>query len=186
MADVKIGYIDIHGDPRAGWIGGALVTDRVGVPVEFRHTELVNPGRVQKILYGRSLERFLKCESLAKCLLNDLENKPELLVVPDGEYYMLSRTFNFPFVQLSKAAKEPLQKHGETVDVSETEALVQIASVREPLRIKVDRKNAPAMASLKTLIADLGRTMDLIEPMSRVQAALKEILTDMVREASGR
>ena len=184
MADAKIGYIDIHGDPRAGYIGGVLVTDRVGVPVEFRHTELVNPGRVQKVLYGRSLERFLKCESLAKCLLTDLENKPDLLVVPDAEYYMLTRIFNFPFVQISKAAKEPMQKHGESVDISENEALIQIASVREPLRIKVDRKNAPSMSSLKVLLLELGRTMDLIEPMSRVQAALKEIPTDMVRDSA--
>lgn len=183
MAETRIGYIDILGDPRAGYIGGVLITDRVGVPVEFRHTELVNPGRVQKVLYGKSMERFLKCESLAKCLLTDLENKPDLLVVPDGEYYLLTRTFNFPFVQLSKAAKEPLQKHGETVDVSESEALIQIATVREPLRIKVDRKNAPAMAGLKTVLADLGRTMDLLEPATRVQAALKEILTDLVRNS---
>lgn len=184
MAEPRIGYIDIYGTQRDGYIGGVLVTDYVGVPVEFRHTELVNPGRVQKILYGRSLERFLKCESLAKCLLTDLKNKPDLLVVPDPEYYLLTRTFNFPFVQLAKAPREPLAKHGESVEVSESEILLQVLSIREPLRVKVDRKNAPSLPSIKTLLLDFGRTMDLLEPMSRVQAALKELMSDMSRASA--
>ena len=183
MADPKLGYIDIYGTPRDGYIGGVLITDVVGVPVEFRHTELINPGRVQKILYGKSMERFLKTESMAKCLLNDLSNKPDLLVVPDMEYFLLTRSFNFPFVQLSKAQKEPLSKHGESVDVSESEVLLQVLSIREPLRVKVDRKNAPAMASIKTLLLTLGRTMDLLEPLTRVSAALQEIITDLKRNS---
>lgn len=183
MADPRIGYIDIYGTQRDGYIGGVLITDIVGVPIEFRHTELVNPGRVQKILYGRSLERFLKCESMAKCLLNDLKNKPDLLVVPDAEYFLLTKSFNFLFVKLSKAQQEPLPKHGDVVEVNESEILLQIASLREPLRVKVDRKNAPSMESLKSLLVTLGRTMDLIEPTTRVQAALKEIIVDLSRAA---
>jgi len=181
MAESRIGYIDIYGNAKDGYVGGVLVTDRIGVPVEFRHTENVNPGKLQKILYGRSLERFLKCESLAKCLLSDLENKPDILIVPDPEYFLLTRAFSFPFVQISRAAKEPLTQHGEVQEISESEIILQVLSLREPLRVKVDRKNAPTLASVKTLLLDLGRTMDLLEPMSRVQEALKEILGDMTR-----
>ena len=181
MAEPKMGYIDIYGTARDGYVGGVLVTDRVGVPIEFRHTENVNPGRLQKILYGKSLERFLKCESLAKCLLTDLENKPDLLVVPDAEYFLLTRAFNFPFVMLGKAAREPLAKNGDVVEVNENEILLQVLSMREPLRIRVDRKNAAALTAIKTLLLEIGRTMDVVEPLSRVSEALKQVMSDMVR-----
>jgi hypothetical protein len=159
-------------------MGGVLITDRLGIPIEFRHTEPVSPTKVQQVLYGKALERFLKSETLAKCLLNDLENKPDLLVVPDAEYNELTRLYHFPFVQLSKASREPLQKHGDFVDVNESEVHLQILSLREPLRVRVDRKNAASMAAVKTILIDVGRTMDMLEPMSRVQEALKALVAE--------
>jgi len=159
-------------------MGGLLITDRLGIPIEFRHTEPVSPTKVQQVLYGKALERFLKSETLAKCLLNDLENKPDLLVVPDAEYYSLTKQFHFPFVQLTKAAREPLAQHGDFVEVSEAEINLQVLSLREPLRVRVDRKNAASMAAVKTILVDVGRTMDMLEPLARVQEALRALILE--------
>lgn len=179
MADTRIGYIDIHRSGRGEFLGGVLITDRLGIPLEFRHTEPVSPTKVQQVLYGKALERFLKSETLAKCLLNDLENKPDLLVIPDLEYSELTRFYNFPFVLLTKAAREPFQKHGDFVEVSESEIHLQILSLREPLRVRVDRKNAASMAAIKTILIDVGRTMDMLEPLTRVQEALRALVAEV-------
>lgn len=178
MADTRLGYIDIHRSGRGEYMGGVLITDRLGIPLEFRHTEPVSPTKVQQVLYGKALERFLKSETLAKCLLNDLENKPDLLIVPDVEYYSLTKLFHFPFVQLSKAAREPFAQHGDFVEVNEAEINLQVLSLREPLRVRVDRKNAASMAAVKTILIDVGRMMDMLEPMSRVQDALKALILE--------
>jgi len=159
-------------------MGGVLIVDRLGIPLEFRHTEPVSPTKVQQVLYGKALERFLKSETLAKCLLNDLENKPDLLVVPDAEYYSLTKLFHFPFVQLTKAAREPFPQHGEFAEVNEAEINLQILSLREPLRVRVDRKNAASMSAVKTILIDVGRTMDMLEPMARVQEALRALIAE--------
>ena len=177
MSEYKIGYIDIYRSGRDEYMGGVLITDRLGIPVEFRHTESVSPTKVQQVLYGRALEKFIKTETLAKCLLGDLENKPDLLVVPDADYYPLTRMFNFPFVQIAKAGREPMEKHGDYVEVSESEIHLQVLSLREPLRVRVDRKNAPTLPSVRTVLVDVGRTMDVIEPLTRVQEALKALVS---------
>ncbi len=178
MAEPKLGYIDIHKAGRGDYMGGVLITDRLGIPLEFRHTEPVSPSKVQQVLYGRALDRFLKSETLAKCLLNDLENKPDLLVVPDAEYYTLTRLFHFPFAQLTKANHPPMEKHGDFVEVNEAEINLQVLSLREPLRVRVDRKNAASMGAVKTILLDIGRTMDVIEPLARVQEALKALVAE--------
>jgi hypothetical protein len=178
MSEPKIGYIDIMRSPKGEFMGGVLITDRLGIPVEFRHTEPVSPSKVQQVLYGKALEKFLKCETLAKCLLGDLEAKPDLLVVPDAEYFPLTKNFNFPFVQLAKASREPMEKHGDYVEVNESEIHLQILSMRAPLRVRVDRKNAASLPAIKGILLDVGRTMDLIEPLSRVQEALKILFTE--------
>lgn len=178
MSDYLIGYIDIYRSGKNDFIGGVLITDRLGIPVEFRHTETVSPSKVQKVLYGQALEKFLKCETLARCLLKDIEKKPSLLVVPDADYYPLTKLFNFPFVQLGKANREPMQQHGDFAEVSETEIHVQVLSMRHPLRIRVDRKNAPTLPAVKGIVLDVGRTMDLLEPLTRVQSALAELIVE--------
>ena len=66
MADIRMGYIDIYRSGKNDFLGGVLITDRLGIPVEFRHTETVSPTKVQQVLYGRALERFIKTETLAK------------------------------------------------------------------------------------------------------------------------
>ncbi len=178
MAEYKIGYIDIYKYGRNDYLGGVLITDRLGMPVEFRHTETVSPSTVQQVLYGQALEKFLKCETLAKCLLGDLDNKPDILIVPDPDYFPLTRIFNFPFVQLGKANREPLKQHGDFVEISEVEIHIQLLTLRTPVRIRVDKKNAPTIPAIKGVFIDIGRTMDVLEPMARVQEALKVLVAE--------
>lgn len=178
MAEYKLGYIDIYQSGRSDYLGGALIVNRLGIPVEFRHTETVSPTKVQKVLYGQALEKFLKCETLAKCLLGDLQAKPDLLIVPDQEYYPLTRMFNFPFVQLGKANREPMQQHGDYVEVKDNEIHLQLLALRTPIRVRVDRKNAPTLQAVKSILVDVGRTMDVLEPMTRVQEALKALVSE--------
>lgn len=181
MAEYKIGYIDTYRSDRNVFIGGALVTDCFGIPLEFRHTDAVSPTRLEQILYGRSLDKYLKADTMANALLKDLEKKPDLLVVPDESYFSLTRNYPFPFVQLGTVRREPMPTPGEVQEISENEIHLQVLSNREPVRIKVDRKNAPTLASVKTIVLEVGRTMDIVEPFSRVQEALRTIADDAGR-----
>ena len=55
-APVTLGFLTVVQEP-SGWVGGYLVTNSWGRPLEFRLTTAVQPNRVQTAGHGRSLVR---------------------------------------------------------------------------------------------------------------------------------
>ena len=74
-----IGYISVK-NIGGKFVGGILVVDDSGIPVEFKYTEPVVPTELQKIIYGKVLEKYLSVEIIAKTLLSKLENKPSIIL----------------------------------------------------------------------------------------------------------
>src|SRR5436305_14698670 len=64
----NVGFLAILQDP-SGTLGGYLVTNSWGRPLEFRVTSAVQPNKVQAILYGASLPAYLCGELIAKTLV---------------------------------------------------------------------------------------------------------------------
>lgn len=65
----NLGFLTILHEP-AGAIGGYLVTNLWGRPLEFRLTSPILPNRVQQILYGDTLNSYLCGELIGKTLLD--------------------------------------------------------------------------------------------------------------------
>ena len=55
---INLGFLGVQREP-AGYVGGYLVTNRWGRPLEFRLSSPVLPNKVQQILYGPTLEPYL-------------------------------------------------------------------------------------------------------------------------------
>ena len=60
------------------YLGGLLVTDSGGIPLDFRYTEPITPTKLQSVLYGKALEPHLKEEVIQKTLLKELKTAPVL------------------------------------------------------------------------------------------------------------
>ena len=67
------------------YVGGLMVTDASGLPVDFRYTDPVTPTRLQRALYGGVLDRYLRVEVVLRTLLDALERPPSLLLVDDPD-----------------------------------------------------------------------------------------------------
>ncbi|MCS7045003.1 MAG: hypothetical protein NZO58_01475 [Gemmataceae bacterium] len=80
-AGQQLGFLTIVQDP-AGLIGGYLVTNLWGRPLEFRLTSPVQPNRVQQILYGDTLHSYLCGELIGKSLV-DKATTPAVWVLTD-------------------------------------------------------------------------------------------------------
>lgn len=72
-------------------IGGMLVVNDLGIPVEFKYSEPITPTKLQEIIYGSSLEYYLHTEIIARGLIQKLENRPELILTQDSSL-CLTRT----------------------------------------------------------------------------------------------
>src|SRR5438105_10087610 len=65
----NLGFLTILRDG-AGYLGGYLVTNSWGRPLEFRLSSAVQPNRVQHILYGQSLEPYICADLIGKTLVD--------------------------------------------------------------------------------------------------------------------
>ncbi len=75
----SLGFLTAFGNPREGVVGGFLVLNAAGRPLEFHCTAPVRPNRAQEILYGVALEGFLCGEQIAPALV--ARTKAELALV---------------------------------------------------------------------------------------------------------
>ena len=178
MADpIKLAYF-MAVKEGASYLGGLLVTDTSGIPLDFRYTEPITPTRLQSILYGKSLEPYLKEEVIQKTLLKELKTPPDLFILSATELAGgWTGDAKYPVLALQKSQEAPLAKVGDAFRAGPRDLLLQLAEGAAPLRVmfaaSVDSV-AQEQAVLKLLEA--GYHMDLTEPLERVTAALQSLV----------
>src|SRR5262249_43667739 len=64
------------------YLGGYLVTNQWGRPLEFRLSTAVQPNRVQQVLYGGTLEPYICADLIGKTLV-EKTSVPVVLVLTD-------------------------------------------------------------------------------------------------------
>lgn len=192
----RLGYVMIINPVPSMTIGGIMVVDGRGLPLEFRYTEPIEPSKLQQILYGQALERYIKTDVVLTTLLKSIEVKPHLLMVNedtllDAEYEGYKE---IPVIRLSETRSRPLGAAGTVEVISAQEYLCQLTDESHPLRIQTQGRHdaTPQANSAKTLpskppvqdiqssksyqlITALGPLLDLVEPMQRIEKALNEL-----------
>jgi hypothetical protein len=68
VATSNLGFLSVAEEP-SGFLGGYLVTNSWGRPLEFRISSAVQPNKVQQILYGDTLRGYLCGEVIGKTLI---------------------------------------------------------------------------------------------------------------------
>lgn len=81
----RMGFLTAVEDAERGFVGGLLVTNRFGRPLEFQCTAPVKPNRAQQILYGPTLRPFVLGELLGRTLLDKIGVKPHLVLMDSDE-----------------------------------------------------------------------------------------------------
>lgn len=87
-----IGFLTVLEESRHGLIGGYLVLNNSGRPIEFHCTAPVKPNRAQQILYGPTLKPYLYGEQIGRTLFSKATSEP-LLVCTDVAPVMALREF---------------------------------------------------------------------------------------------
>lgn len=155
-----IAAIDVDG---RGHIGGLLVTNHNGRPLEFQCTTPVKPDRNQEILYGRMLRPWLLGELIGKTLLDRASIKPELIVVDDDDLL-------------------ELRNHTETPVASTLKSQASKAADLEGRHLKFHDDHSSDSEFISEKLHLLPGQADLEEPLQRVHEALNEtVRTVMAR-----
>lgn len=165
-----IGYLAVEAFEPLGYVGGVLVVDRFGLPVEFRHTLPVRPTKLQRALYGDALDRYMRTAVIALRLIEGLEHPPVVVLGADP---ILVADVEPPVVHAAVSGVEPI---GVVGDVEPFEGgsegfLLQLRAGEAPLRV-VTTAPVHRYRELAHVVGEAAETMDLFEPLARVAAGV--------------
>lgn len=155
-------------------MGGIMVTDSSGLPVEFRYTDPVRATKLQKVLYGDVLEKYIHGEVIAANLISRLEQKPEIFLVADYVLLSMLATAGKKVAALMPTRIPPLAEYGAEQDGAEGDFLLQLSESGSPVRVRVVPGTEPARREeIAKALVGAGQTMDVLEPIARLEAAVK-------------
>ena len=177
---LTLGYVLSLSVAEDVFLGGAMVTDGVGLPLEFRYTEPVRATKLQRLLYGDVLEKYIHGDVIAGSLIGRLEQKPDLFLVSEPALLDAIAAAGKKAALLLPSRVSPLKEFGASQEVSETEYFLQLNDSGAPARVLLAPRGAdPALrAEVTRLLTEAGRTMDLSEPLARVEAAIRMLWED--------
>lgn len=180
--DSKIGYLMVSSPVPNVYVGGVMVTDLRGLPVEFRYTEPIQPTKIQQVLYGQVLSAYIKREVILETLLKYIESKFKCLLVED-EHLVDYPAKGYAILRVAATKSSPIGPVGKTQDISPGEIMLQVTAEGSPVRIHQGKaKPSPGEDSsgesppdTTSLLLEAGQSMDIIEPLRRIEKALEII-----------
>ena len=183
---LSFGYVLSFSVAEDVFMGGAMVTDVHGLPLEFRYTEPVRATKLQRILYGDVLEKYIHGDVIAGNLIGRLEQKPDLFIVSEPALLDTVGAAGKRAILMLGARVPPLKEFGAVQDISETEYFLQVTDSGSPVRIRLPGPDGDVAlrSEVTRLLTEAGRTMDPTEPLARVEAAIKMLWDDENKEAT--
>src|SRR5947209_11673269 len=97
---LKLGFLAVLEEP-SGYIGGYLVTNAWGRPLEFRASNPVQPNRVQQVLYGGTLRPYICADLIGKTLVDKTATGAQIIVTDCRPVLDLRRLIETPIVWLA-------------------------------------------------------------------------------------
>ncbi|MBX7106085.1 MAG: hypothetical protein K1X57_18535 [Gemmataceae bacterium] len=162
---LSLGFLTILTEG-ASYLGGYLVTNAWGRPLEFRLSSAVQPNKVQQILYGPTLGLYLGSDLIGKTLVEKTGTPATVIFTDCREAVDLRRTQSVPVLWVSSPG--------------DPEAALLAASglcVREggPGRGAVlAHPDYPEDAATGLELFQRIGALDLAEPFSRIREAIGE------------
>jgi hypothetical protein len=164
-AVLNLGFLTVLHEP-AGFVGGLLITNGWGRPLEFRLTSAVQPNRVQQVLYAGTLERYVYADLIAKTLIDRAGVALQLVVTDRPVVLDVRPHLDVPVVYVA-AQDDPRAK---SLAAEGAGALPAVAG-RGPV---VCNPRFPADVAASREVLSRAEGLDLVEPFDRIRGAIAE------------
>jgi hypothetical protein len=142
---LNVGFLTVAREGPA-YVGGYLVTNQWGRPLEFRLSTAVQPNRVQQILYADTLEPYICGDLIGKTLVEKTGIGVQVVVTDTPAALDLRNRIETPVVLLGHGGEVP-SGHPRYPDDA---------------------------AAIETLLRQLRGVLDLVEPFGRIREAMAE------------
>lgn len=156
------------------FIGGILITDPYSVPLEFKYTEPIVPTPMQKILFGKALDRYIKDHIIRDQLAKDIKLKPAVYIVGHEDRYNLNSIDGRDTVAVQKVPIQQTAMVGRMARTKDREVIVQLED-SEFLRMTFATLDEAVQQKIVNWIIEISQSMDIVEPLERVESALRSL-----------
>jgi hypothetical protein len=187
---LKLGFVTALEEP-TGYLGGYLVTNAWGRPLEFRVSNPVQPNRVQQILYGDTLRPYIFADLIGKTLVEKTGTGVHLIITDCRAALDLRRLIEIPMVWLTPVPLSPggrgvrdegapgqdelslrfYSRSTSSPDPAESDAQVLSLSAG---KVYCHPEFAADKPAVRKLIEQLPDCLDLAEPFVRIREAIGE------------
>ncbi|MDR1383808.1 MAG: hypothetical protein LBJ67_08190 [Planctomycetaceae bacterium] len=169
-ATAYFGFLTVTENPRCGLIGGYLVLNHAGRPVEFHCTSPIRPNRAQEILYGATLEAFLYGEQIAQTLINRAKIKP-VVVISDMPQVLAAQEFvKTPLVFIAKSQKRSGDQENKFKIVPQEDS-------SEENNDENPKISTPSISEMLTCVSGINMSRWSEQKVGRRQLAVPELST---------
>jgi hypothetical protein len=151
----NVGFLTVLHEAN-GYVGGYLVTNVWGRPLEFRLSSAVQPSRVHTILYAGTLEPYICADLIGKTLVDKTAVGVQLIVTDRETVLDLRLKLECPIVWLA------------ATDETRASALAERDSIRCHPRFPDD------VPRTREMLSHLDGAFDLAEPFVRIREAIGE------------
>lgn len=150
-----------------GYLGGYLITNVWGRPLEFRLSSAVQPNRVQHILYAATLEPYICADLIGKTLMDKAAVPVQLLITDRATVLDLRHKLPCPVVWLAGSNDAEATAFAERGALSVSSQLIRGSLLCHP--------SFPDDAMLtRDLLSRLDAGFELSEPFVRIREAIGE------------
>jgi hypothetical protein len=160
-----IGFITVVEHEQLGLIGGYLLLNQNGRPLEFHCTAPVKPSRAQQILYGPTLAPYLYGEQIAEALIAKSQLRPLAVLTDQLPVLAVRELIDRPVGLLWDQAESPDDATGQFGRLERT------AAGRHALWVAEGRREDGA--ALNAAFGDQA-PFDFAEPFDRIREAIEE------------
>jgi len=171
---IQVGYF-CHLKLDEKHMGAILITNEIGVPLEFKYTEPVTATRLHKILYGSVLDKYLHETVIRDRLGREVRSTPDFFITSYDEKEFLGSISNREMVAVQKFNLPPGDLTGSFSRIREREAIVELEDEHVFLRLAFSTPNESVQHNIAAWLQEIARTMDVLEPLDRIVSALTSL-----------
>jgi hypothetical protein len=157
--------------------GAIMVTNQIGVPLEFKYTEPIVVTKMHKLLYGSSLDRYLHETVIRERLARELQNIPEFFLAPYDEKEFIGPIAEKEMIAIQRIKAGQMDLTGPLTRLRDREVIIELED-GVLLRLAFSTLDDAVQRYAVTWLQELGRTMDVLEPLDRIAHALRNVCFD--------
>lgn len=175
MGNKKFGFLSLYETETPDtYIGSLLITDELGIPIEFKCTHAVKPTAIQKALYGKRLEPYIAIELCGTPLLKSISNQPEIVIVNLPYLLSIRNSIEKPTI-LIKRTGDTISLESDNIKVKEG-SKERIENESGSFQSIVIQSHPDFSDDLKNIREELNMTFnnfDLVEPFERMRKSVE-------------